>query len=131
MAQETPEEIQGILPRVMRQLFARAGQVHAADPDKRIRYSCQFVEIYQDELRDLLQDPEEQQVNAAGQAWVSPAQRPSARERAAGGIQLQEEKGQMRLVGASTIEADNLPSMIGVFEASFEPRDPCCSPVTP
>lgn len=51
----SPEE--GVAPRAVRHIFERAAAVRAAQPGSRVTVTASFLEIHNEELRDLLAVP--------------------------------------------------------------------------
>jgi len=97
-----PAEELGILPRVVMELFE-----HRDKPDKgrfeSLRMSCSFVEIYQDEFRDLLVPP--------------PGEGQRRRN-----IILREEAGSVVLHGVEELKAESMEEMMGHFEIGLHHR---------
>ena len=106
---ETVPESCGVLPRALAQLFAhiRANRARGVAT----RAQCRFVEIYNEEIRDLL-DPRSLEQQAR---W-------GARGHAAGLSLKDQPDGSVAVVGCSTIEVHTAEEALRVFAAGIRHR---------
>ncbi|KAI9104976.1 P-loop containing nucleoside triphosphate hydrolase protein [Phlyctochytrium arcticum] len=51
---DVPENIRGIIPRAVEKIFAGVEEAHSDDPDIKYVVKLSFLEIYQEQIRDLL-----------------------------------------------------------------------------
>ncbi|KAK9803021.1 hypothetical protein WJX72_002716 [[Myrmecia] bisecta] len=103
---ETLQQDRGMLPRVMERVFDALAQLKAAQEAEgqagsaKYEVSCQFLEVYNDEVRDLLQPD-------------TPRQQLSIREHG---------DGQIRVSGAAEIIVGSLEEMQEVFHLGSQAR---------